>query len=1032
MIRQNVKSPRNRYIAMAVAAYASFALLWIFLSDQLLASMISTEKILQLSTIKGTFFVLITSLLLVYALYSVPSLSMAARLEAGVTHPARRWAWGTRYGFALISTLACIFLHTYIGFEHPLLVFYMTPIILSALIGGIGPGLLATGMAAIFIDYRIIPPQGSLRIAAPHDLFQWGFLIINGILISMVSEMMLRSRQQTEANRQLQALILAGIGDAIIAVDEQGKVYYLNPEALRLCACSESAALNRPLGEIFCLQNAPADWDSAGGCALERGDYLLQPQLGPPVPVSVAVTFLPQESTVQPGRVIVFRDETVRQQAQAELQNVAVKFRTLYESSSDAIMLCDEQGFFDCNEATLQVFGCLSRDEFIHKHPSRFSPPIQPGGEDSDCLSRAHIATAFRQGSDRFEWVHMRLNGTLFPAEVWLTGLELEGRRVLQATVRDISERKQAEETLRRINRELLAISSCNQVLVRAEDEQVLLNNICRIVCDEAGYRMAWVGYAEHDEAKRVRPVAWAGFENGILAQSQITWDDTEYGRGPSGTAIRSAAPVSLKDLASDSSVIPWRDAALQRGYRSCIALPLKDEKAATFGVFNIYSSQPAAFTAKETRLLEELSADLAFGITTLRARQARQQAEQKQQASEARLQLTLQATQIGIWDWDVANDNWYASPVYYTALGYAPRSGQGDRQEWAERLHPDDRAQVMDKIQNVLSRYFNEYCYEARVRHADGSYRWQQVRGFGIERDPSGKVTRMLGTRIDIDERKRVEAELQQYREHLEELVAQRTAQLEEARNRAANSERLAALGALVAGMAHELNTPIGICVTASSTIVDMTTELKAKLVAGVKRSDLQHYLDDTIAGTQLVCSNLDRAAALVAKFKHISLDQLCPQRHEFNLAALVDEAVALHLPKNLEKRHALHLDIPADIQFDSFPGPLNQVLSDLFSNALMHGLVNRESGVIGIRARQEGDSVRIAFSDNGIGMSPEVMTRAFDPFFTTQFGQGCSGLGLYVAYNIVTGILGGSISVSSQEGNGCTFIITLPVKAP
>ena len=145
-----------------------------------------------------------------------------------------------------------------------------------------------------------------------------------------------------------------------------------------------------------------------------------------------------------------------RNQAEEDMRKSETKFRAIYESSSDAIMLLDkEKGFFDCNEATLRVFGCPTRDDFINKHPSQFSPLAQPDGQDSMCLSNEHIATAFKNGSDRFEWMHCRLDGTEFFANIWLTKMELNGGQVLQATVRDITARKQAEDELRKSNSEL-------------------------------------------------------------------------------------------------------------------------------------------------------------------------------------------------------------------------------------------------------------------------------------------------------------------------------------------------------------------------------------------------------------------------------------------------------------------------------------------------------------------------------------------------------------------------------------------------
>jgi PAS domain S-box-containing protein len=185
----------------------------------------------------------------------------------------------------------------------------------------------------------------------------------------------------------------------------------------------------------------------------------------------------------------------------------------------------------------------------------------------------------------------------------------------------DITERKHAEDALRRLNRELRAISLCSEALVRADNEQGLLASICQIVCETAGYKMAWVGYAVQDQARTVRPVASGGVVDGYLDAARITWADAPRGRGPTGTAVREGVVTAIQDFAVDTHASPWRDEALRRGYRSVIGLPLKDERGIPFGALSIYSADAGVFTPNETRLLEELSADLAFGIGVLRAR---------------------------------------------------------------------------------------------------------------------------------------------------------------------------------------------------------------------------------------------------------------------------------------------------------------------------------------------------------------------------------------------------------------------------
>src|SRR5271157_1006009 len=241
-------------------------------------------------------------------------------------------------------------------------------------------------------------------------------------------------------------------------------------------------------------------------------------------------------------------------------------------------------------------------------------------------------AELIRTGRWEGELVHARRDGTpVIVASRWALQRDPRGTPVaILETNNDITERKRGEEALRRLNRELRAISNCNQVLLRANDEQSLLERICRIVCEEAGYSLAWVGYAVDDEAKSVRPVAWTGAEEGYLASARITWADTDRGRGHTGTAIRCGESCCIQDFAADPRVAPWREDLLQRSFRSGIALPLRDEHNDAFGSLTIHSAQPNAFTPEEIRLLEELAADLAFGILTLRSRTARKHAEQE------------------------------------------------------------------------------------------------------------------------------------------------------------------------------------------------------------------------------------------------------------------------------------------------------------------------------------------------------------------------------------------------------------------
>jgi PAS domain S-box-containing protein len=705
-----------------------------------------------------------------------------------------------------------------------------------------------------------------------------------------------------------------------------------------------------------------------------------------------------------------------KNKSEKELKESEKSYRELVDNSMVAVYKTNLKGdIIFANEAMAEMFNF----ESVEKLKTKKSPQLYKNLEDRKKI----IEKLKKEGKFSHHKIDM-ISNTGEPITILLSA-HLENNTI-SGMMMDITKREQAEETQRRLNRELQAISNCNQTLLRAVDEQTLLNEICRIICDEAGYHLAWVGYAEQDPAKTIRPVAWAGFESGYIENTKLSWsEDTEHGLGPAGIVIRSDKIVYVQDFATDPLMAPWRESALKRGYRSGIALPLKDEKSKVFGVLLIYSSKPNAINPDEIKLMDELAGDLAFGITALRTRTERKRAEKRLNLSESRLneaqriahigsweldivtnklqwsdeiyrifeidpkqfgasyksfldlihpedrdmvnqaytdsvnnrtpydiihrlklsdgqikfvhercetfyneegkpisslgtvqditelkkaeaelqdaheyleqlissanvmiigldtlghvrmfnkaaeritgytmdeltgidwfekivpkdryahvwevfqsyqqrtgtmpttlenpiltktgeerfiswqnrtisspdkvistisfgiditerklveealkksekrmRLTLEATQIGIWDWDVKNDQWYASPTYYSMLGYEPQLGQGNRAEWLERVHPDDRAKVKEKIDNVLIQNFNSYEYEARMRHADSTYRWVSVSGFGIERDLDGNATRILGIRMDITDRKRAEEGIIQAKEDWE-----------------------------------------------------------------------------------------------------------------------------------------------------------------------------------------------------------------------------------------------------------------------
>ncbi|HSB54622.1 MAG TPA: GAF domain-containing protein, partial [Gemmatimonadales bacterium] len=174
------------------------------------------------------------------------------------------------------------------------------------------------------------------------------------------------------------------------------------------------------------------------------------------------------------------------------------------------------------------------------------------------------------------------------------------------------------QRALERANRALRALSDCRRELARARDERALLESVCRVVVEQAGYRFAWVGYAETGEDRLVRPVAHVGYEAGYLEQARVTWDESDLGRGPTGIAIRTGQPVVCQDILTDPRVDPWRHAQLARGYGASAVLPLKDAAGVVFGALSVYAAERGAFDDEEVKLLAEIAQDLALGIQAL------------------------------------------------------------------------------------------------------------------------------------------------------------------------------------------------------------------------------------------------------------------------------------------------------------------------------------------------------------------------------------------------------------------------------
>lgn len=370
------------------------------------------------------------------------------------------------------------------------------------------------------------------------------------------------------------------------------------------------------------------------------------------------------------------------------------------------------------------------------------------------------------------------------------------------------------------------------------------------------------------------------------------------------------------------------------------------------------------------------------------------------------------------------------------------------------EQLHGITAEQAIDDAQLVYEQFIIDqdsmriyeaeciaemktFRMEAEIIRPDGEHRWMLLIS-SPRRLPDGLLV-FDGIELDITERRQQEQKIRELNATLEKRVEERTAELsstlenlKRAQEELLQREKLASLGALVAGVAHELNTPIGNALMVATSFEPACKKLDTALQGGLTRSALQGFLDEIREGSLIIERNLARSAELIGSFKQLAVDQTSYQRRPFELKELAHEVLTTLRPTLRKMPLVLRDELCENVRLDSYPGPLGQVLINLVNNALTHAFAGRQEGAIWLRGHIEEGMVHVSVSDDGIGMMPEQLKKIFDPFYTTQLGKGGSGLGLHIVYTLVNGLLGGRIEVRSTPGSGTCFTLILPRVAP
>ncbi len=318
---------------------------------------------------------------------------------------------------------------------------------------------------------------------------------------------------------------------------------------------------------------------------------------------------------------------------------------------------------------------------------------------------------------------------------------------------------------------------------------------------------------------------------------------------------------------------------------------------------------------------------------------------------------------------------------------------------------------------------------YEEEYKDSSGNMRQWLVNKLPLL-DADGEIENIVTVALDIGERKRGEQEMRKARDAAESALRN----LRETQNSLIEAEKLAALGRLVAGIAHEVNNPVGISLTVASALERKTAMFASEVERGnLRRSSLTDYLETSRDASSQLVANLNRAAELITSFKQVAADRNYSDQRVFDLGDLTEQVVMSLRPGLRKHNLTLNVDCQPNLSMNSYPGPYGQVLTNLFLNAVAHAFPDGKAGAVDIQVRASGkDNVEIIFSDNGVGMSMDVRRRAFDPFFTTRRDQGGTGLGLHIVYSIVTTRLGGRLDLDSEPGGGTRIQMILPRVAP
>lgn len=557
---------------------------------------------------------------------------------------------------------------------------------------------------------------------------------------------------------------------------------------------------------------------------------------------------------------------------------------------------------------------------------------------------------------------------------------------------RSEGETSRGRESLSKVNRALKTFSGCNQALFRARDELQLMKDICRTIVEIGGYRVAWVGIAEHDDWKSVRPVAQWGDKDGYLTRLDMSWADTDRGRGPTGTAIRTGTTRVVQNILFDPSWAIWREEGLRHGFAASISLPLVSN-GHPLGALVIFAAEKNAFGKEEVKLLEDLAEDLSFGIATLRMNAERKKVEKERKL----LASVIEQSMEGLVLFDSDGTIKYANPAMAAITGHESAEIVGGNIATLETALKDDptTASFYRSIWDAFARG-DERCGHFILKGMDGELHEIDATLWSIA-DDSGTVSNHAVLIRDATHEMHLERQLR-------------------------HAQRMEAIATLAGGIAHDFNNNLASIITC--------TELARDDVP--PHSPVRELLD-------VVLKSGHRGRKLVKQILTFCC-KVEQERQPVQVEPILNECLNMmrtSLPATITVE--THVEQKLGVVMGD-PTQVHQIIMNLLTNAghamrpkggtLEVGLSSvglDTAAATGAPDLPSGCYLKISVKDTGHGMDAETMERIFDPFFTTKGHSEGTGLGLSVVHGIVRNH-GGAITVHSSPGEGSIFEVYLP----